>query len=63
MSNCSIFNFIPSIVFLSWDASLVVIEQAITGRETPQARPNATLLQNTKREIREVQNTENRKDD
>ena len=26
------------------DASLVVIEQAMTGRDTPQARPKAILL-------------------
>jgi hypothetical protein len=26
------------------DASLVVIEHAMTGRDTPQARPNAILL-------------------
>lgn len=31
-------------VDLSCDASLVVIEHEITGRETPQALPKATLL-------------------
>ena len=28
----------------NWDASLVVMEHAMTGRETPQARPKAILL-------------------
>ena len=28
---------------VSWDASLDRMEQLTTGRETPQARPNATL--------------------
>lgn len=31
-------------VDFSWEASLVVMEQAITGRETPQALPRAILL-------------------
>jgi hypothetical protein len=32
-------------VVFNCEASLVVMEQAITGRETPHARPKATLLQ------------------
>jgi hypothetical protein len=35
-----------SIVFFNCDASLVVMEQEITGRETPHARPSAILLLN-----------------
>ena len=34
----------PSMVGFNWEISLVVMEQAITGRETPQARPRAILL-------------------
>ena len=44
INNCSILIFIPSIKDLSWEASLVVMEQEMTGRDTPQARPSATLL-------------------
>jgi hypothetical protein len=44
MRSCSILSFIASMVDLSCDASFVVIEQAMTGRETPQARPRAILL-------------------
>jgi hypothetical protein len=29
----------------NWDASLVVMEHAMTGRDTPQARPRAILLE------------------
>ena len=44
ISNCSILIFIPSITDFNWDASLVVMEHAMTGRDTPQARPRAILL-------------------
>ena len=44
IKSCSILIFIPSINDFNCDASLVVMEQAITGRDTPQARPNAILL-------------------
>ena len=37
---------------LSCEASLVVMEQAMTGRETPQARPRAILLFIVFREIK-----------
>ena len=44
INSCSILIFIPSMRVLSCDASLVVMEHAMTGRDTPQARPRATLL-------------------
>ena len=44
INNCSILIFIPSMTDFNWDASLVVMEHAMTGRETPQARPKAILL-------------------
>jgi len=50
IKSCSILIFIPSINDFNCDASLVVMEQAMTGRETPQARPRAILLCIRKRE-------------
>ena len=43
MSSCSMAVFSVSICGFSCDPSLVVTEHAITGRETPQARPSATF--------------------
>lgn len=44
INSCSILIFIPSINDLSCDASFVVMEQAMTGRDTPHALPRAILL-------------------
>jgi hypothetical protein len=44
IKSCSILIFIPSMRDFSCDASLVVMEQAMTGRDTPQALPRAILL-------------------
>lgn len=43
MSSCSIWSLRVRIWLFSCDASLVVTEQEITGRETPHARPRATF--------------------
>ena len=40
-----------SMVGLSCETSLVVMEQEITGRDTPQARPSAILLKSNRIEI------------
>mmetsp|Transcript_6737 Transcript_6737/g.16579 ORF Transcript_6737/g.16579 Transcript_6737/m.16579 type:complete len:130 (+) Transcript_6737:92-481(+) len=44
INSCSILIFIPSINDFNCEASFVVMEHAMTGRETPHARPKATLL-------------------
>ena len=43
MSSFSMASFSCWIWFFSWLPSLVVTLQAITGRDTPQARPSAAL--------------------
>lgn len=58
---------IASMVDLSCEASFVVTEQAMTGRETPHARPSAILLKNceikgsqTNRAMREAEKSKRR---
>lgn len=43
MSSFSMASLSCWIWFFSWLPSLVVTEQAMTGRDTPQARPSAAL--------------------
>lgn len=44
MSSCSIWSLRVMIWLLSCDASFVVTEHEITGRDTPHARPRATFF-------------------
>lgn len=42
-NNFSIEFFNSSICFVNWEPSCVITEHAMTGRDTPQARPKATF--------------------